>query len=580
MKSTHRTMTVAELVELDAQEALQVDAEYQRGAEWSVKQERLLIDSLFRGYSIPLFYFHKQTRATSWATNTYYFIIDGQQRKNAIIRYCKNQFSMFDPRKDAKTGLAHFHKGQDVPWGGVSFNALPEALRQKLLGTTLQVVTIEANDSNEIRDLFIRLQSGLPLTAQEKRDAWPGEFTKFVIELGGKTSEKETWRGHEFFRKVLKGSAARGNRRKLCATMFMQFYSRRANRYSPESFTSVNALDVDNFYQHHVDFDSNADVSHAPRFRDILDEAVELLGDGHRPRIEAHMAYNVVLLLDVIMGNFARSWRRQFVQAFDEFQTRLTAARKGKDPTDEYWGHYGSITGVSASSRGHVEQRYRFFERQMLGQLTELVRLDSQRGYTLGERELVFYRDGGVCQLCRGAVDWEEAEIDHIVPHAVGGATSLENARLVHRMCHARGPSALDGYRDEDVGESSVSKPWEETRTTVRQMPLVMGRRVSTKMLAEVGLLPDGCRFVFSNSKVTISAVFREPHRFVYEDESGIREFEKFREVVALKAGPGQVWSRTEVQLPDGETVRLDALRAEYIDAFGTSPDNEEDDEG
>jgi len=85
---------------------------------------------------------------------------------------------------------------------------------------------------------------------------------------------------------------------------------------------------------------------------------------------------------------------------------------------------------------------------------------------------------------------------------------------------------------------------------------------------------------VFSNSKVTISAVFREPHRFVYEDESGIREFEKFREVVALKAGPGQVWSRTEVQLPDGETVRLDALRAEYIDAFGTSPDNEEDDEG
>ena len=64
MKSTHRTMTVAELVELDAQEALQVDAEYQRGAEWSVKQERLLIDSLFRGYSIPLFYFHKQTRAS------------------------------------------------------------------------------------------------------------------------------------------------------------------------------------------------------------------------------------------------------------------------------------------------------------------------------------------------------------------------------------------------------------------------------------------------------------------------------------------------------------------------------------
>jgi len=112
MESKHGTMTVKELVELDTQEALQVDAEYQRGAEWSIKQERLLIDSLFRGYSIPLFYFHKQTRATSWATNTYFFIIDGQQRKNAIIRYCKNQFNMFDP-KDARTGLAHFHKGEE-----------------------------------------------------------------------------------------------------------------------------------------------------------------------------------------------------------------------------------------------------------------------------------------------------------------------------------------------------------------------------------------------------------------------------------------------------------------------------------
>jgi hypothetical protein len=328
-----------------------------------------------------------------------------------------------------------------------------------------------------------------------------------------------------------------------------------------------------------VDFDSTVEASHAPRFREVLDEAVQLLGDGSRPRIEAHMAYNVILLLDVIMGNFARSWRRQFVEAFDEFQTSLTVSRREKDPSDEYWAQYGSITGVSASSRGHVEQRYRFFERQMLGQLTELVRLDSQRGYTPGERELVFYRDRGVCQLCRGAVDWEEAEIDHIVPYAVGGATSLENARLVHRRCHARGARALDGYRDEDVGES-VSKPWEETKTVVRRMPLVMGRRVSTKMLADVGLLPDGCLFVFRNRKVTITAVFKEPHRFIYEDESGAREFEKFTEVVALKAGPGQVWSRTEVQLPDGETVRLDALRAEYIDAFGDSSDEDEDEDG
>lgn len=39
---------------------------------------------------------------------------------------------------------------------------------------------------NEVRDLFIRLQAGTPLTAQEKRDAWPGDFTLFVIRHAGK----------------------------------------------------------------------------------------------------------------------------------------------------------------------------------------------------------------------------------------------------------------------------------------------------------------------------------------------------------------------------------------------------------
>jgi len=441
-------------------------------------------------------------------------------------------------------------------------------------------VLITNSDSNEIRDLFIRLQAGLPLTAQEKRDAWPGDFTKFIIELGGKASGKKTWTGHDFFRKVLKGSAARGNQRKLCATMFMQFYSRRNNKYHPESFSSVNALDVDNFYQHHVAFDSNAETSHAPRFREVLDGAVQLLGDGRRPRLEAHMGYNVILLLDVVMGNFAPSWRGQFIKAFDQFNAQLAAARKSKDPSDEYWSKYGSMTGVAASSKGRVELRYRFFERQMLQQFTELVPLDTQRGYSLGERELVFHRDRGVCQLCRRAVDWEEAEIDHIVPHAVGGKTSLENARLVHRLCHARGAKALEGYRDEDVPEGSVDKPWEEERAPGSKMKLdAMGKRVSTKSLADAGMLPDGCQFVFRTKKVTVLAVFKEPHRFVYEDEFGTQEFSTFRAVVALKASPAHVWDNTEVQLPSGETRSLDALRAEYIDVFGSSPADDDEEE-
>lgn len=126
-------MTIQEIVDMDTKNHLQVDAEYQRGAEWTVKQDRLLIDSLFRGYTIPLFYLHKKTISSSWATNTNYYIVDGQQRKNAIVRYVKNGFSMFDPTKDSKTGLAHFQKGQPIAWAGKAFDALPDTLRSQFL---------------------------------------------------------------------------------------------------------------------------------------------------------------------------------------------------------------------------------------------------------------------------------------------------------------------------------------------------------------------------------------------------------------------------------------------------------------
>ena len=56
------------------------------------------------------------------------------------------------------------------------------------------VYEITTNNGNEIRDLFIRLQGGTPLTPQDKRDSWPGNFTDFILKIGGKHRE-EQWPG-------------------------------------------------------------------------------------------------------------------------------------------------------------------------------------------------------------------------------------------------------------------------------------------------------------------------------------------------------------------------------------------------
>lgn len=579
MNTKQERMTISEIVDLDKQEVLKVDPEYQRAQEWNIKQQRLLIDSLMRGYPIPIFYLHKKVIESSWATNTNFFIVDGQQRINAIVMYVRNQFTMFDPARDKKTGLAHFQRGSEISWAGKSFDALPESLRTQFLQTELSVVFIESESGNEIRDLFIRLQAGLPLSAQEKRDAWPGDFTKFVIETAGKKTASQKWMGHDFFRRVLKGSSARGNMRKLCASMFMQSYSRNKNAYAPDSFTSTNAVEIDNFYQYHVDFDSLLKESHAPRFREILDEATDLLADGHTPKIEANMAYNVILFLDLMMGNFSPDWRKKFVEAFHKFQERLLLARKSKDPGNEYWYRYGALTGVSAASKGQAEARYRFFEDKMLKVMSPLTRLDPKRAFSSAERELVYYRDEKKCYKCGGKVEWAEAEVDHAKPHALGGGTTLENARLVHSACHARGVNALRQSGAGDETTISTDKPWEEdTETHGKRLVLTeAGKRVTFGNLSEAGLIFDGCRLIYTHKNTSVEAEYHPPDSFVYGVNNESRTYNSFSKLVAEKLGSRNIWKKTEVVFPDGDTALLGDLRDTYLERSYSSDFDDED---
>ncbi|HEX3510353.1 MAG TPA: HNH endonuclease signature motif containing protein [Solirubrobacteraceae bacterium] len=50
-------------------------------------------------------------------------------------------------------------------------------------------------------------------------------------------------------------------------------------------------------------------------------------------------------------------------------------------------------------------------------------------------RRAVFERDGGKCVECRGAFD---LQYDHILPVALGGATTLENLQLLCADCNRR----------------------------------------------------------------------------------------------------------------------------------------------
>jgi len=54
-------------------------------------------------------------------------------------------------------------------------------------------------------------------------------------------------------------------------------------------------------------------------------------------------------------------------------------------------------------------------------------------------------RAGGCCEACSARLKVGEAEVDHILPDALGGEPALSNARVLCRVCHR-------GKTDEDIG--------------------------------------------------------------------------------------------------------------------------------
>jgi len=226
MEMEPSTLTVQQILDLRHNKMLTVNAEYQRGPVWSSSQKKRLIDSVLRGYPIPLIYLHHIKTSVAGMQREDLEVIDGQQRINSLYEFKEGAWKLFDPIKDDKEArFPNFIKDIKCPWAGCTFESLASDLKSNFLNTDLFVVKISTSSPHEARDLFIRLQSGLPLNAQEKRDAWPGGFTEFVLKYGGKP-EIPRYPGHDFFRMLIQGFA-RGKGRQLCAQIAMLFLEKR-----------------------------------------------------------------------------------------------------------------------------------------------------------------------------------------------------------------------------------------------------------------------------------------------------------------------------------------------------------------
>ncbi len=138
---------------------------YQRGPVWSQNHQQLFIDSVLRGFDIPKFYLRRVNEGPyDWE------VIDGQQRLRAIWGFLRNEYPVSDDSDPVeKHGIA-----------GKNFEDLQDQLVDSFLAYELAIVTVEEADDQEVEDMFLRLQNGMPLSSAEKRNAISGSIRNFV----------------------------------------------------------------------------------------------------------------------------------------------------------------------------------------------------------------------------------------------------------------------------------------------------------------------------------------------------------------------------------------------------------------
>ena len=444
MESEREYISVRELLDLRKQQMLIANPEYQRGEVWKEPQKKKLIDSIMRGYPLPVVYLHHITQQAAGYTNTRLEIVDGQQRLNCIEAFHAGAFPLFHPiHDDAQARFPRFLQKQECPWGQHTFDSLPEELKKSFLEAKLPVAYISSKNSHEVRDLFVRLQGGLPLTPQEKRDALPGDFCDFVLKLGGKSGLVK-YPGQPFFRLVSAPSQNRGGTRTLAAQIAMLFLTRREK--GPDAFTDITSGEVDDYYHRYIDFDSSS--SECQRLIKILHSLHNCLGDGKRPKLRAHLAIHLVLFADDVWDNYVPGgWQGGLAHAVDKFIAELASASKlaNNFPTapNRMWSGYGQWARTGSNSRVTIERRHRFFVEWMHETLEPyLLKKDSTRTFGDLDRQIIYYRDGKKCQICGNDVSWADVEVHHVIEHHLGGQTDLDNGALVHGDCHPKGEAA------------------------------------------------------------------------------------------------------------------------------------------
>lgn len=367
MKFDMHEFSVRVIRELWQHRRLVVNHEYQRAPRWTRVQQHQLIDSLLRGYPLPLFFIHRRPASDAGEPEPPMELVDGQQRLLAMVNFIDNQFKLLNPPTQRR-GFPGFiiDSPELTPWAGKRHNQLDAEDVERLENIQLQVGVVETDDDNDVRDLFVRLQAGSALKPQEKRDALPGGMTTFIKQLGGWVEEDigqlpRVVGGHQFFKELLrlKSPSNSVTARQVAAQMVMNLM--RAHVGLP--LASTKSIGLDPFYHEQVGFDPDGDE--ARRIVRLFDEIADCFSGQLRVRPARAEWIHLVQLWQRLRNHYQSGWETRMPLLVEEFKQRLADAKEDArwDRRSPIWTEFGGLlSGLGWADVSNMAVRQEFMD--------------------------------------------------------------------------------------------------------------------------------------------------------------------------------------------------------------------------
>jgi len=152
MEKHNNNWNVKKLVGMVSKGELNFDLSIQRNRVWDEKTESLLIDSILRKYPIPAVFMTKE--------NSIYDVLDGKQRLLTFARFLNNEFAL--------QGLNSIEvDGEEYELNEKTFELLNDELQNNINGYGITIYYLEDATEEEVNEVFVRLNNGMPLTKFE-----------------------------------------------------------------------------------------------------------------------------------------------------------------------------------------------------------------------------------------------------------------------------------------------------------------------------------------------------------------------------------------------------------------------------